>query len=73
MHHLENERPAVRGGQMKIVVVFARKRPRGGFQSINFTGQARRLRFRYMMRDACFQQHASKFICNHALTSTSPR
>src|SRR5690242_15034662 len=73
MHHLENERSAIRGGQMKIVVVFARKRPHGSLHPINFPGQACSFRFRYMMRDACFQQHASKFICNSATASTSPR
>jgi hypothetical protein len=72
VHDLQDERASLSSSQMKVVVVFARKRPRGNFQPINLAGQARRFRFRYRMSNPRSEQHALKFICNGAKASTAP-
>src|SRR5260370_28487493 len=48
---------------MKIVVIFARQRPRPGLKPIEFARQANRFRFRRWLSYARLQQHASNLIC----------
>ena len=73
MHHLQDEGAARRCNQMKILVVFAGKRPRRCLQPIHFARQPGGLGFRQTMGDACFKRHASNFICKGATASTAPQ
>ncbi len=73
VHHFQHKRAAVRSAQMKIVVVLARKRPRGHLQPVDFPGQTSGFGFRYAVCDARFQEHAPNFICNCRTASISPR